>query len=327
MNRLLNRHATSAQGSKFRNQLIMFGASFVGLLLIVLGLPINPETRGQLLSLVGIIVSAAIALSSSTFIGNAMAGIMLKTVRNFRTGDFVKSEGLFGRVTERGLFHTEIQTPDRDLTTIPNLYLATKPVTVVRQSGTIIGATVSLGYDVHHSKVEGLLLEAATGIGLQDPFVQVVELGDYSIVYRVAGLLTETKQLIAYRSRLRSGMLDSLHKGGVEIVSPQFNNARMLAPDLEFIPHPTGRRTAPAADAAPVDVAFDKAEEAEDLDSWRRHLVKLNDDLKELQKETKGASEEEKDAIEGQIAHLELEIDELKADIELAVEREKEEID
>ncbi len=327
MNRILENHLTKAKGSKFRNQLIMFGASFIGLLMIILGLPIDPNTRGQLLSLIGIIVSAAIALSSSTFIGNAMAGIMLKTVRNFRTGDFVKTDSVFGRVTERGLFHTEIQTPDRDLTTLPNLYLATKPVTVIRQSGTIIGATVSLGYDVDHTQIEDLLLSAASSIGLQDCFVQVLELGDYSIVYRVAGLLTETKQLLAYRSRLRAGMLDALHKGGVEIVSPQFNNARMLSPDQLFIPRPVKKQSAPIADAAPVDVAFDKAEEAESLDSRQRNLAKMIESLEEMQKEAKSASDDEKSAIESRIGHLDQEIESLRVALASEVSQNTEEED
>ena len=327
MNRILENHLAKAKGSKFRNQLIMFGASFIGLLMIILGLPIDPSTRGQLLSLIGIIVSAAIALSSSTFIGNAMAGIMLKTVRNFRTGDFVKTDDVFGRVTERGLFHTEIQTPDRDLTTLPNLYLATKPVTVIRQSGTIIGATVSLGYDVNHTKVEDILKGAASGIGLQDSFVQVLELGDYSIVYRVAGLLTETKQLIAYRSRLRAAMLDGLHQGGVEIVSPQFNNARMITSDQVFIPAPAKQKTAPIAHAAPVDVAFDKAEEAENLDSRQRELSKMKESLDELRQEAKSASSEEKQGFDTRIGHMEQNIENLNTSLNAAKEDEKKESD
>ena len=52
------------------------------------------------------------------------------------TGDFISAGDQFGRVTERGLFHTEIQTETRDLTTVPNLFLVTHPVTTVRSSGT-----------------------------------------------------------------------------------------------------------------------------------------------------------------------------------------------
>ncbi|MGB8329288.1 MAG: hypothetical protein WCE62_04110 [Polyangiales bacterium] len=42
-----------------------------------LQLPIGDAPRGQLLSLLGLLVTAAIALSSTTLLGNAMAGIML----------------------------------------------------------------------------------------------------------------------------------------------------------------------------------------------------------------------------------------------------------
>ena len=137
LNRVLQRNATEMSGRRFRNQLIMSGALFAGLIIIILGLPISSTKQGQLLTLIGIIISAGIALSSSTILGNAMAGIMLKTVRNFRSGDFVEIGDHFGRVTERGLFHTEIQTAERDLVTLPNMHLATTPVKVIRSSGTI----------------------------------------------------------------------------------------------------------------------------------------------------------------------------------------------
>ena len=47
---------------------------------------------------------------------------------------------------------------------------------------------------------------------LKDPFVQVLDLGDFSVTYRVAGLLEDTKRLLTFRSRLRVAMLDCLHK-------------------------------------------------------------------------------------------------------------------
>jgi len=182
-NRVLSRQARRTTGVRFRNQLMMAAFSFVGALVIVVVLPIDAGLRGQLLTLIGIIISVTISLSSSTFLGNAMAGIMLKSVRNFHSGDFVQVGDHFGRVTERGLFHTEIQTANRDLTTLPNLYLATTPVTVVRSSGTIVDATVSLGFNIPHARIETLLLTAAKESELTDPFVQVMELGDFSVTF------------------------------------------------------------------------------------------------------------------------------------------------
>ena len=81
------------------------------------------------------------------------------------------------------------------------------------------------------------------------------------MTYRVAGLLTEVKNLISARSLLREKALDGLHRGGVEIVSPSFMNTRAVGQDRPFIPEPV-RTAAPAAQPTAEDVAFDKAEEA-----------------------------------------------------------------
>ncbi|MCP4703874.1 MAG: mechanosensitive ion channel, partial [candidate division Zixibacteria bacterium] len=184
---IINRQYKNKPGRPFRRQVITLILSFVALLLIILAMPINDSARGQLLSLIGIIFSAAIALSSTTFIGNAFAGMMLRAIRSFRSGDFIKVGNFFGRVSERGLFHIEIQTEDRDLITMPNLFIVTNPVRVTRSSGTIVSAEVSLGYDISHLTIEKLLLEAAKNTELDEPFVQIVSLGDFSVTYRIAG--------------------------------------------------------------------------------------------------------------------------------------------
>ena len=165
---LLERRLAGKVGSGFRIQLIMLGLTLAGLLVVIMSLPVSDTLRGQLLSLVGILLSASIALSSTTFLGNAMAGVLLRVVGVFQVGDFVRVGDHFGKVSERGLFHTEIQTEDRDLTTLPNSYLVTNPVKVVRNSGTIISAEVSLGYDVPRDQIETLLLAAAGKAGLEE---------------------------------------------------------------------------------------------------------------------------------------------------------------
>ena len=167
MQRILDRSA-SANGHRARNQLILLGISVAGLLVVILVMPIGEAARGQILGLLGIVLSAGIALASTTFLGNAMAGVMLRAVKNFRMGDSIRTGEHFGRVSERGLFHTEIQTEDRELTTLPNLFLVTNPVTTLRSSGTIVSTTISLGYDVPRKKVSELLLEAATQAELEE---------------------------------------------------------------------------------------------------------------------------------------------------------------
>ena len=318
LNWFLRRRWKDDPDAQFRFQLIMLALSFAGLLAILVALPIKDALRGQLLSLIGILLTAAIALSSTTFIGNIMAGIMLKAVGNARPGDFITVADLTGRITEMDLLHTEIQTEFRDLVTVPNLYMVTQPLKVVRKSGTIIQAEVSLGYDVPHSRISELLCEAAGNAGLKDGFVQVRELGDFSVTYRVAGLLEDVTSLISARSRLRAAMLDTLHAEKIEIVSPNFMNTRTLDDKQRFIPIPS-RKTITQVQAQPEEIAFDKAEEAASVERIRVAIEQAAVELKALDERGDEVTPEERAALEEKKAHL---VEQLKAGEEAIKARE-----
>lgn len=282
--------------SQYSRQLLTIGIALVAIFALILALPLGDTVRGQLLGLVGILLSAALALSSTTFIGNALAGFMLRVIRNFRPGDFITVGDHFGRVSERGLFHTEIQTEDRDLITLPNLYLVSHPVRVMRSSGTLLSAVVSLGYDVARSRIEAALLEAAEKAGLTDPFISVLDLGDFSVQYRVAGLLTDVKEILSTRSRLRAMMLDSLHGASIEIVSPGFMNARMVKTTDRFIPPEALPDKPAAASPKPEALVFDKADQAESIENLRKALATLDESIGVLEKESKDTEGPNRDA-------------------------------
>ena len=309
INGLLRRRWHDNPDAQFRFQLIMLALSFAGLLAIIVAMPVNDALRGQLLSLIGILLSAAIALSSTTFIGNIMAGIMLKVVKNARPGDFITVAELTGRITEMDLLHTEIQTEFRDLVTVPNLYMVTQPLQVVRASGTIIQAEVSLGYDVSHSRATEILCDAAAHAGLKDGFVQVRELGDFSVTYRVAGLLEDVTSLISARSKLRAAMLDALHAAKVEIVSPNFMNTRALGENHKVIPAPS-RKAAPQVQALAEQLAFDKADDAASVEKIRTAIEQTDAELKSLGEAKDDADDSARAALEERKVRL---IDQLKA--------------
>jgi small conductance mechanosensitive channel len=279
---LLNRaHKRGWQGNPdaaFRYQMIMLVIGLIGGLAVIVALPFGESLRGQLLSLIGILLSAAIALSSTTFIGNVMAGIMLKAIRSARPGDFVTAGDISGRISEMGLLHTEVQTEFRDLVTIPNLVMVTQPLKVVRSSGTIISAEVSLGYDVPNGKVSDLLRAAAEKCGLSDVFVHVRVLGDFAVTYRVAGLLENVQSLISSRSALRVAMLDALHEAGIEVVSPTFMNTRPLPDDRRFIPKLLAQTPEPSQTQV-EDVAFDKAEQAASKEEIRAQIEAVDKEI------------------------------------------------
>ena len=141
---LIRRHPDLSSERKFPRQITMLGLLFLGLVLAILVLPVSESFRDRLLGLVGLLISGIIAFSSTTIVSNFMAGILLRITNPFRTGDFVRVGEYFGRVSERGLFDTELQTESRELIAFPNTYLISNPVTAVLNSGTIISVTLSL---------------------------------------------------------------------------------------------------------------------------------------------------------------------------------------
>ncbi len=294
--------------NRIARQLAMLALTAAGVVALVVSLPVGETTRGQLLSLLGILLSAAIALSSTTLIGNAMAGLMLRAVGNFRPGDFVQVDDRFGRVSERGLLHVEIQTEDRDLVTLPNLYLVSNPVKVVRSSGTMITATVSLGYDTPRTRVEELLVRAAHEAGLEEAYVQILDLGDFSVTYRACGFLAEVKQILSARTRLRAAMLDALHADGIEIVSATFMNQRVLPGDRPVIPEaePVWRRRRASSSPAPEELVFDKAEAAGERSRMEEEQGSLNSRIQEIEAELESASHAAKSPLDEELAKVRL---------------------
>ncbi|HED54397.1 MAG TPA: mechanosensitive ion channel [Phycisphaerales bacterium] len=264
--------------------------SLVFLLGAIITLPVSDQITTGLLGLVGISLAALITLGSTTIFANFMAGLMMQQVRSFRPGDFIRVGEHAGRVTAKGLFHVEIQTEDRDLVTLPNAYLITTPVRVVRSSGTVVWCELSLGYDAHHAKVEPLLLRAIEQAGLVDGFVLVRELGDFAVTYRACGLLEDVKKLITTRSDLRERVLDVLHEAGIEIVSPMYMNQRQITE--RAIPERV--RAGPEAESSPPeDIIFDKADDAERVENIRKSLNEAREAIKALEDEHSRAKGED----------------------------------
>lgn len=300
--------------SRWTRQLLLFCITVIFIVLILISLPIDEGTKGQLFNLLGIALTATVAFSSTTFVGNAMAGLMLKAIGAFKLGDFLKIEKYMGRVSERGLFHIEIQTEERDLVTLPNLYLVTNPVTVVRSSGTVISAVVSLGYDIPRAKIKRLLIKAGEKAGLGDPFVHILELGDFSVTYKLSGFLTDVKFLFSFRSELRAQMLDMLHENGVEIVSPNFMNQRRYPLDQPFIPKKVKTVESKDNSKAPEDFIFDKADDAQSVERIKEIIQQNLEEIKSLKKELRDNPENQ--GLESRIKKLESRADKLKTMME-----------
>jgi small-conductance mechanosensitive channel len=278
----------------FRRQLVLSILGVVFLVMVIIAAPLSPDDTHDLITLFGVALTGVIALSSATLASNAMAGVMLRVIRNFRRGDYIRVGDHLGRVTERGLLHTEIQNERSDLITLPNLHLVNNPVTVIRPSGTFVSATVSLGYDLQHDDIEQLMCKAAERAGLVEPFVRIRSLGDFSVAYEVSGRLADTKTFLGSKSALHRSVLDTLHGAGVEIVSPTFLNLRRVAGDDRFVPDIDEERAAdPTRDRGPDTLVFDKADQVEKVEDLHQRLVKLDEEIGEIEARLKSAEGDE----------------------------------
>ena len=303
---LLHRHKELGSEARLPRQVALLLMTIVSLVLMIIVMPVPESTRNQILTLVGIALSAAIALSSTSFVTNFMAAIMLRVTRPFKVGDFIKVGDLFGKVSERGLFDTEIQTENRELIAIPNATFINQSVTVARSSGVIVSTTLSLGYDIGFSEVEPLMLEAAAGAGLSDPYVHIIELGDFSISYRVCGLLADVEGILTARSELNRHLLATIHAADLEIVSPTITRHINQSAELKIIPQL--RRVAPRDDKVRAEeIVFDKATEISSLQASRDELRARVQALKESR-----ATGDETAAVLAQLERIEKELKEMK---------------
>ncbi|MDA3832148.1 MAG: mechanosensitive ion channel [Spirochaetales bacterium] len=300
----------------YQRQLLTAGIVLLGLFLAIGFLPMDHLVKNQILSVLGILISAVLALSSTTLVGNAMAGIMLRMMHEFRGGDFIEVDDLIGRVTDFGIFHTEIQQVNRDVVSIPNLLLVQKAVKVTRRDGTFINLAVSLGYTVDHIEAEEALKEAALSCKLSDPFVFIEEFLDHAVRYRLYGLLEEPTERLSKTSELHKSVLQTLPEKGMEIASPTLMDRREFDKTAQYIPKASSQSKAPPKEEPIVEEkVFDKADEAQSLEDLRQ----VHEKLKKKQGTLKNGEDK------AQKTKLEEEIKAVTKEISLLEEQKKEE--
>jgi small conductance mechanosensitive channel len=280
---LLFKPASLSAEERLPRQLAMLGITIVSIIVIVLALPVSESSRNQLLGLFGVLLSGVIAFSSTTIVSNLMAGLVLRFNKPFKAGDFIICNGFEGRVTEKE---------------------------VIRSSGTLISAEASIGYDVHHATVERHLKDAALKVGLSDVFVHIIELGSFSVNYKVSGMLEDTKSMLTTQSALFASILDELHANDIEIMSPNIMAQRAVDPAYSFI---AKAKVVTVADTVnQEDIVFDKADEAEKNETQRleiqTEIALLKESLTNKNKDVTGAkalSDEQKEAVLNKVEILE----------------------
>ncbi len=306
----------SIKNQDFLKGTISFLIATIGLISFILVLPIEKELKAQIISFLGIIFSAGIALSSTNLLGNLISGIMNNSMERFKNGDLIKINDFYGRVVKKSLFHVEVQLEDSNFVTIPNLYMANHPVKLTKKNNTIISTSVSLGYDVSRKTIEKTLIQAAKEAGLKDPYVYIISLGDYSIVYKIHGFLKDSNKFFSTKSLLNAKAIDCLHEQNIEIVSPAFMNQRKVD-GQDFIPSQKIQKEVKNTQKAPEDLVFDEAIKSEKLETKKEKIQSLSEEQKQLKKDLENAKDEKEiSKIENTISKKEKIKENIKTQIE-----------
>ena len=102
---VLSKTLSNQPNNRVYRQLSFVALVVVANIVLVLALPFENETQQQLLSLFGLVITAVIALSSTTFVSNAMAGITLPGRTLFENIQEVPP-GHYVRFSSRGISAT-----------------------------------------------------------------------------------------------------------------------------------------------------------------------------------------------------------------------------
>jgi len=310
--------------SKITIKFIIYSCS---VLLILLNIP---GIKENIIQIFGLVLGGIIAFSSSTIIANGMSGILIRMLRKYDIGDVVQFGEDIGKVTEVGLFHTELETPKRKLVVIPNHHVMSNSFSNLTKDSYVVNVAISIGYNVSRTKVEKLLLDAAKTTELKDAYVLVIALENYSVTYEINGSIEDVGKLFIVSSLLRKAILDKFNLAGVEIVSPMFNTIKKLDKKdkvLAPVSKVDTREEIKEVERAQEKVMFVKAEEKKKEKEDTGRLTELLDEENRLEDELGKAKKKGKkgdikladeaiNRIKERIEHLEETIDAQKKEEE-----------
>ncbi|MBC7978167.1 MAG: mechanosensitive ion channel, partial [Myxococcales bacterium] len=197
---------------------LLVGLGYVVVTLVILARHgVNPT--GALVS--GAVVSAVLAISLQSTLGNIIGGVALQLDGSIREGDWIQLEnGRQGRVRSVRWRHTVVEARDWSTIIVPNALLLANHITILgkREGQTVpqrMTVPFNIDYEVPPSRVIRVVTEALHGAGVEnvadEPPPQVIcndfakdakdSLASYAVRYWIIDLMTD--ELTSSRVRAR----------------------------------------------------------------------------------------------------------------------------
>jgi len=203
-------------------------------LAFVAAFPYIPGSQSPAFQGVSIFLGLLFSLSSSSAIGNVVAGTILTYTRSFHVGDRVRIGQTTGDVVRKTMLVTHVRTIKNVMVSIPNAVVLSNEVVnysaLAQTDGLILHTSVTIGYDAPWRTVHQLLVEAALNTpGIEKepkPFVLQTALNDFFVSYEINAYTRDPWSMVVIYANLHEQIQESFNKGGVEIMSPHYYSLR-----------------------------------------------------------------------------------------------------
>ena len=194
--------------------------------------PYLPASESRAFQGVSVFVGIVISLSSSTAIGNLVAGLVITYMRPFKIGDRIQIQGNTGYVVEKTLMVLRIRTNKNEYITIPNLQVLSASIINYNTSsdedkeGLILHAEITFNYATPWRLIHEILIEAAlkTKYVLESPkpYVYQIALDDNYAQYQINCYIKEITKVSAIYSDLFQNLQDAFARHGLDMTAPEY---------------------------------------------------------------------------------------------------------
>ncbi len=150
----------------------------------------------------------AVALAAQETLGNVLGSLQVMTDQPFSTGDFIKVDGMFGRVQEVGLRSTKLMTPEGVRIIIPNRLIAQAAIhNCSVHRGITETFDLGLTYDTSAARLEEAARIIRDVVGAQpntgeDVTVHMLSFGNFSLNLRVVYFHTDFEAVAQTRHQV-----------------------------------------------------------------------------------------------------------------------------
>ncbi len=171
------------------------------------------------------VAGIAIGFAAQDSVANVISGILIFWDKPFEVGDWIETEGQYGKVTNITLRTTRIRTPTNTYIVVPNKRIIDEVLENFSKHGEVrVDAVIGIAYKEDIGKAKEVLLEAVKSLdGALDspsPDVVVDELAGSSVNLKTRMWIKKPEKLKGMYFKLNETMKIALDEAGIEIPFP-----------------------------------------------------------------------------------------------------------